>query len=1380
MASANFIGTVSEFDPSKEQWTNYQKRLEIWMKANKCSEEDKVTIFLALIGAEAFEAVSNYVSPDEPTDKTYAQLTEILQKHYQPTHSEISMRLQFRNRKQQPNESISEYILELKKLSKRCGYGAELDTNLRDTFVGGLRSDKLQANLLLKGNDLTWKTACQRAQDWEMSQTDSKHLQGETTQTGLNKIFLEKHSKKPQREAPKCYRCLGSHDPRSCPYIKYQCRGCSKIGHLQRACDSSRSKGKKNQQGKFQGYGKGCDRGRGTNKNKPGGTHMVDIDESKNYSDYVETVKVGSLYATNDNQNDPENVCKVDVHEVAELKAELKVAGKQINFVVDTAASVTVISETQYQKTLAHVALNNTDAKLKSYCNSSIPVVGCAEVEVEYEGSKHKLPLVIVGGSNVALLGRNWLKFIKLNWKEMFQVSMVKPKAKEILDKHKNVFKPAGPEDRIRGHKANINIQPDSQPKFFKARPVPYVQLETVEKELNRLETAGVIKHVTNSDWATPLVIVPKADSSVRLCGDYRVTVNNVIESDTYPLPTTEDLFATLAGGKIFSKIDLSSAYLQLELSEASKKLLTVNTHKGLYQYERLPFGVSVAPSQFQCVMDKVLSGMKGVVCFLDDILISSKDEAEHLRILDDVLTRLDNHGIKANRSKCYFMVSSVTYLGHKIDAEGIHPTQDKVEAILNAKTPENVSELRTFIGIVTYYCKFIPNMSTRFAPLYKLLRDDAEWSWTTECEQAVNDIKNMLTSDQILVHYDPKKPIILACDASPFGVGAVLSHIVDEVERPVAYASRTLTSAEKNYSQVEREALAIVFGVTKFNKYLYGRKFTLLTDHEALTVIFGPKKGIPSLAAARLQRWALILMAHQYDIKYRKSADHANADVLSRFPVEDEQNLATELPINYFSYTDDLPVSAQEISAETHKDPVLGKVLNYTMNGWPKHNSDENLKDYFSRRRELTVDQGCILWGLRVVIPPRYRERLVKELHQEHTGIVRMKSVARSYFWYPKLDADIEQIASDCDVCASMKNSAPQAPFMPWSRTEKPWQRVHIDFCELSGKHFLIMVDAYSKWICVEPMNTTTSTKTINVLRSWFAIYGLPVELVSDNGPQLCSAEFELFLSKNGIKHILVPPYHPQSNGAAERSVQIVKGSLKKYLVSDQFGMDVKVPLQHRLDNFLFSYRITPQTTTSCSPYELLFRHAPRTRFTLLKPDVNSKVSKQQDRQCVNHDTKGTRLREFSRGDKVMVKNFRGGKLKHLAGVIVERKGPLTYIVRIGTSTRYCHIDHLSRAGNVSTTPEQDETQTTEQENKLLLPTPVTVNPTLAMPEAEENGGTITTKPVQSIPSEEQTTDPETKPVIEQSELTSHASPARRRYPMRIRRPPNRLINEQ
>ena len=250
--------------------------------------------------------------------------------------------------------------------------------------------------------------------------------------------------------------------------------------------------------------------------------------------------------------------------------------------------------------------------------------------------------------------------------------------------------------------------------------------------------------------------------------------------------------------------------------------------------------------------------------------------------------------------------------------------------------------------------------------------------------------------------------------------------------ERPITYASRTLTKTEQNYSQIEKEALAIVYGVTKFHKYLYGRRFTLYTDHEALTIIFGSKKGVPTLAAARLQRWALILMAHQYDIKYRRSADHANADVLSRFPVPSEIHLASELSVNYFTYTDDLPVSAKEIRDETLKDPILSRVLQYVMNGWPKQNDNKDQQDYFVRRNELSVDQGCLQWGLRVIIPPNLKARMVSELHQEHTGIVRMKAIARSYFWYPKLDQDIEETVKNCEVCLSLRNTPTRAPFVP------------------------------------------------------------------------------------------------------------------------------------------------------------------------------------------------------------------------------------------------------------------------------------------------------------------------------------------------------------
>ena len=449
---------------------------------------------------------------------------------------------------------------------------------------------------------------------------------------------------------------------------------------------------------------------------------------------------------------------------------------------------------------------------------------------------------------------------------------------------------------------------------------------------------------------------------------------------------------------------------MQLELTDRSKSILTINTEKGLWQYERLPFGVSTAPGIFQNVMDQILNDIEGVCCYLDDILISSP---KHREVLNLVLSKLAFYNIKANLNKCVFNVNSLEYLGHVIDEYGLRPTQDKVKAICEAPEPTNVKELRSFIGIVTYYCRFIDHMADKCAPLYNLLKEGVPWNWDINCQNAFMLLKEEISSTKVLAHYDPLAKLILACDASPIGVGAVLSIVKEGREHPVAFASRTLTSPERNYAQIEREALAIIFGVTKFNQYLWGRKFELVTDNQALITIFGPKKGVPSLAAARLQRWAVILMAHQYDIRFRKSDEHANADMLSRLPTEDSENLATELSINYFSITDDLPISATDICTETKKDVILSKVFNHIRNGWPKSNTDENIKEYFLRKNELSVDKGCILWGGRVVIPPKFRKRILDELHQEHTGMVRMKAIARSYFWFPGLDKHIELIVN-------------------------------------------------------------------------------------------------------------------------------------------------------------------------------------------------------------------------------------------------------------------------------------------------------------------------------------------------------------------------------
>ena len=297
--------------------------------------------------------------------------------------------------------------------------------------------------------------------------------------------------------------------------------------------------------------------------------------------------------------------------------------------------------------------------------------------------------------------------------------------------------------------------------------------------------------------------------------------------------------------------------YQQIGLDDESKPLVTISTHKGLFQYERLPFGVSSAPSIFQRVMDNLLQGIPGVCVYLDDILITGSTEEEHLQHLDEVLTRLSKASLTAlKKSKRAYLLKSVKYLGRTISKEGLHTSDLKVQAVLEAPAPRDVSELRSFLGLVNYCGKFLPDLASELAPLYKLLQKQRRWKWGPDEKVAFSHVKDLLRSSQVLVHFDDNLPLVLPCDASPYGLGAVLSHRMENGDqRPIWYAFRTLTDAEKRYSQLDIEAaLAIIFGVKKYYHYLYGRKFELKTDHKPLTYIFSETKAILTMASGRVQ----------------------------------------------------------------------------------------------------------------------------------------------------------------------------------------------------------------------------------------------------------------------------------------------------------------------------------------------------------------------------------------------------------------------------------------------------------------------------------------------------------------------------------------------
>ena len=572
-----------------------------------------------------------------------------------------------------------------------------------------------------------------------------------------------------------------------------------------------------------------------------------------------------------------------------------------------------------------------SNRKLYSY-GSDEPLTTAGEFETElcYKDKVYPACFVVVEEKAGAILSRQTSEELGILKIEINTVSH-----DALLEEYPECFQGVG---KLKGFQAKLDIDESVKPIAQKLRPPPFGLRDKIEQKLEELVNSDIIEPVEGpTQWVSPVVVVPKPSGDVRLCVDMR-KANEAVVRERHPIPTVDDILYQLNGSTVLSKLDLKWGFHQIELEQQSRTITTFITHKGLYRYKRLMFGISSAPDLYQYTIQQALAGCEGAYNIHDDIIVHGLTVEEHDSRLRKALECICEIGLTLNREKCVSGMSQLTFMGYLLSSKGIGPTESRVEAVLRAKEPGNAGEVRSFLGLVNFSARFIPNLASITEPLLELTRKNVAFVWGSEQQAAFDTLKSSLGNAETLASFDRNaEETKLVTDASPVGLGAVLTQVQQGQERVVAYASRSLPDVERRYSQTEREALGLVWGCERFHVYLYGMDFTLLTDHKLLEVIYSTS----SHNSARIERWVLRLQPHRFRVQYVPGKQNI-ADSLSRLTGKDELRISSGDAEEFIRFVAEasapVAIPIREIEEESAVDPEMSPLRECISTGdWDK-----------------------------------------------------------------------------------------------------------------------------------------------------------------------------------------------------------------------------------------------------------------------------------------------------------------------------------------------------------------------------------------------------------------------------------------------------------
>ena len=1019
-----------------------------------------------------------------------------------------------------------------------------------------------------------------------------------------------------------CSRCGYEHKPRQCPAYGKKCAKCRVLGHFARVCRA-----------------------------RDRTTHMISDTLSESGSE--------------------EAVLLITVEKIGKkLLARVPLRGRDrvetIECQLDTAASCNVMSVLDYEK-LGKPKLRNSRTTLSMYDGTARKSLGVVQVGVSNrEGKPTQLVFELLETRHHTLLSLDTC--LKLSY-EIESVCLAEAKLKltrkHILEEYSDVFSGIG----CLPGKYNIQTDPSIPPVQNRPRRIPHVMKALVIQKLRSLEKSGMIARVEEpTEWISNLTAVWKSDKTqVRVCLDPR-DLNKAILRNHFKMPTLDDVLPELTGAKIFSILDAKDGFLQIRLSEHSSKLTTFWGPDGRYRWLQMPFGLSSAPEEFQRRLQGALHGIQGVVVVADDILVFGKGKTEeearedHDKALLQLLHKARDQNLKFNKDKMRLHLSELIYIGHRVSAQGVRPDPAKVSAVKNMAVPTSASDVRRFLGMCNYLARFIPKLSQSSEPLRRLTEGDTEFVWGQSEQAAFDLLKKIISEEQLLTFYDVKKSVVIQCDASGEGLGATLL----QEGKPVASASRSLTSSERNYVALELECLAIVFACRKFDQYIYGKKTVVETDHKPLEII--AKKSLLS-APRRLQRMLLQLQRYDLEVVYRPGEQQLIADTLSRLPAgraeaEKLENyevfqigresmraevVAQELSVieqrDFVRISDQRMDEVKKAASSDDEQRVLAQVIGQ---GWPATTCIREVstlvRPYWNFRDTMVVQDGIVYKGGQVVVPKSLRSDYLKRLHSSHMGSESTLRRARDAVYWPNMSEDIKRITSECKQCEEDGAAQSKEPQLAHAIPKYPWSKVGIDLCRCNGKDWVVIVDYLTDFIEVSELQQTLATTVIDAIKQNFARHGVPVLVHTDGGPQFTSQEFQVFSKEWEFAHTVSSPYHSQSNGKVESAVKIVKRLFKRS--ADPYLA-------------LLEWRNTPTVGLDSTPCQRLF--ARRTRGVVpvsawkLDPAPAQRMwEKKVERQrSIQGQAKGNGkiLQPLKVGDPVLVQDLRAKKTEWMRG---------------------------------------------------------------------------------------------------------------------------------